>query len=516
VKNDAKLIVWGVRGQQQFYPRITLIDETKIPRKDFLLAPVIYNQTEMHFPPQVLGQMDELLYFILASSYFNSGHQQETITSAERLFAKLSSRNRDGDENIPYIYLFVGCVFYLSDSAASNKSHRDKAVIAYRQGLEQTLGRDADLECLLRSNLGLALFADGKFVEAKEQLIKATELKTTQVVLAYLNLAFITEAGNERGIHPLDNTTAVAAIDKAFQLAPENPLVLYNKASLLAGQGRYEDAIKYLQSALVTNNTTREDVNAKYMNALIHTRIAGAYFEEDVSKYASEIVKEHETAIELLESLKQRQFQIPTVLGALSRSYSQLGFFYLALQDYFTAEKHLKKSLEYDPSNPVAHYNLGKVYLDEAQTAPMVFDRGRLDLAELETKRALDLYPNLIQANNNLGLVCYRKALLTESPTESLSLLNKSREYYYKEIKINPSYAVVDLNLSNTLFVMGSFSQGMQYLEKAKALDSTINMNEVLTAFAEWFSSKGRKTEADRMRKKSDKITSKSNPAAVR
>ncbi len=112
----------------------------------------------------------------------------------------------------------------------------------------------------------------------------------------------------------------------------------------------------------------------------------------------------------------------------------------------------LRKAIELDNDNPIAHNNIALVYLF----------RDRLESAEKHLNRALRLQPNYTEAKNNLGRVYIESKKLREAidvleeATEDLTYTEPQKTYG---------------NLSLAYFEMGDTNSALKYIEKSLNFD---------------------------------------------
>jgi len=102
------------------------------------------------------------------------------------------------------------------------------------------------------------------------------------------------------------------------------------------------------------------------------------------------------------------------------------------------------------PHSPFARRNLGAMYyLDD-----------RLDKAEGEYKKALELNPDEQMAHNNLGLIYMNRGSFQEAEKE-----------YKKELEINPSYDTVHFNLGLLYRQQGEMEKAIEWWQKTIAVN---------------------------------------------
>ncbi len=109
-----------------------------------------------------------------------------------------------------------------------------------------------------------------------------------------------------------------------------------------------------------------------------------------------------------------------------------------------------KNAAENSPHSPLAHRNLGAMYYLDS----------RLDQAEIEYKKSLELNSQEEMVHNNLGLIYMNKNMFEEAEIE-----------YKKELEINPFYDDAYFNLGLLYYKKGEF-------EKAKnSWEETLQIN---------------------------------------
>lgn len=118
----------------------------------------------------------------------------------------------------------------------------------------------------------------------------------------------------------------------------------------------------------------------------------------------------------------------------------------------------------HSPHSPLAQKNLGAMYyLDQ-----------NYSLAEVYSKKALELNPNESMAHNNLGLSYAGEGRLQEAEQE-----------YLNEISINPQYDDAHYNLGLLYFQMGNFAAAQVQWEKTLAIQP--NHRDALAGLQELF-----------------------------
>ena len=235
------------------------------------------------------------------------------------------------------------------------------------------------------NNLGGALFAQGRSVEAIQQYQRALEIKPDFVEARY-NLANALAAQGR-------STEAVEQYQKAFEYRPDNAEEHNNLGTVLLGQGRSTEAIQQYQKALEIKSDFAE---ARYNlgNALAaQGRIA-------------EATEQYEQALRIKPDYVEARSNLANALAAQGRSAE-------AIQQY-------QKVLETKPDNAGARNNLGTVLLGQ----------GRSVEAVEQYQKALDIKPDFAEARYNLANVLAAQGRTAEAI-----------QLYEQALRIKPDYA---------------------------------------------------------------------------
>lgn len=177
-----------------------------------------------------------------------------------------------------------------------------------------------------------------------------------------------------------------------------------------------------------------------------------------------------------------------------SMAHAALGWAYAQQADYENAEKSILRALELDPNNGMAHAFyaelLGNQYLNNI---------GPLDaitLAGEESKVAINLAPNTIEAHRARGYILYITANYEEAVAEfrsaidinanipdlhidlgltyrALALTDDAVQEYTLANTLNPTDTRPSLYASRALAAVGSYGQATQYAEGAVSIDPT-------------------------------------------
>ncbi len=139
------------------------------------------------------------------------------------------------------------------------------------------------------------------------------------------------------------------------------------RAKQSAQEAHWQDAERLLRSYLADHAASAE----------AHYLLAFALFREDNPKDS------------LAEYTHAAQLQRPTALDL-----RWVALDYVLMQDYTDADKWITQSLQWDPSDSEAWYEMGRIKYQENRFAEAI----------AAFQKALVMVPNLVKAENNLGL----------------------------------------------------------------------------------------------------------------
>jgi len=108
------------------------------------------------------------------------------------------------------------------------------------------------------------------------------------------------------------------------------------------------------------------------------------------------------------------------------------------------------KTVKSSPNSSVAHGSLGRAYQE----------KGRLDEAVEQYKRAIAIYPDDYKAHYNLGVVY-----------DQQGLLDKAVQSYQRAVQINPAYPNAHFNLGIIYQTQGLTDQAIGHFRKVTELD---------------------------------------------
>jgi tetratricopeptide (TPR) repeat protein len=220
---------------------------------------------------------------------------------------------------------------------------------------------------------------------------------------------------------------AITAYEEAIQVNPDNPSIYLSTARAQIYTAQYEQALENAERALILNNN----------NPMAHA------------------------------------------LKAWSLDF---------LGDYTQAEAAIKSALELDPDNALAHAVYAEVLMDKAIAGQG--DINAIDKAAEESRTALTLNPNLLEARRARGYILwntgnfeeaiqeYKAALTINDKIADLHLAlgynyyliteyDQAVQSYLQAYALNPTDPIPPYEISRTYATVGDFSQSVQYADQA-------------------------------------------------
>ena len=154
-----------------------------------------------------------------------------------------------------------------------------------------------------------------------------------------------------------------------------------------------------------------------------------------------------------------------------SMAYAVRGWALTRQGDFVTAETSLKKAIEIDPNNGLAHAYyaelLGEMFL--AEVGPF----GAIDLAIEESRVATTLSPNTLEANYARGFILE----ITDNREEAV-------QAYLAAIAINPNIPEIHLALGRTYRVLGAIGNAIDEYTIANTLNPSDPIPDLYTSRA--------------------------------
>jgi serine/threonine-protein kinase len=237
----------------------------------------------------------------------------------------------------------------------------------------------------VRRNLGLALSAQGRWVDAENVFRDALKLEPGDArTHSSLGVILHREGKLEE---------AVAAFWRAIELRPDSVEAHGNLAMTLEKQGKLDEALAVHQKALALDPK----------NARLHCNYGASL--ETLGRYP-EARAAFEEAVRLQPNLAQAHLN----LGGLLCDH---------LHNPDGAIASFRRCLEFDPGSADAHYGLGNAWTDKRLP----------EKAITAYQQAIRLKPNHAWAHCNLGITLAAKGLLAEAIFEYRTALHIQPEY---------------------------------------------------------------------------------------
>lgn len=287
-------------------------------------------------------------------------------------------------------------------------------------------------------------YEDKELKRAQKYYLKTLKLNP-QHVDAYNNLGIVYQDLKNK-------EESKKSYDKAIALNPGYAIAYYNMGFLM--EKDYEDideAMKYYRKAI--------ELNPQYHDAYHNLARLLERTDKELAK------KNYEEAIRLDPKL--------------AKSYIGLGNILRDKGSYAEAIKCYMKTVELEPGEPAAYYNLGCLHH---------IDMGDTDTAAKYYRKAIELNPAYIEAYNNLGNILedenyeeakkhYEKALeINPHYIDALYNLGRlletndlklSRKYYEEVVRHNPKYAKAYTGLGNISRKEKNYPEAQKYYEEA-------------------------------------------------
>ena len=207
------------------------------------------------------------------------------------------------------------------------------------------------------------------------------------------------------------------------KVTPQNYMAVTVLGSLLAKEGRLDDAMVYYQTALAYQPAFPE----------AHFFLGNALDEQGK---LDEAISEYQKALWFRPTQEQTHIFMGMALGKEKR--------------YDEAIAHYDAALKLDPDSAVAENNLARIY----------HTLGQLDVAVQHYNAALKIDPKLALAHNNLGILLLQKGNLAEGTAQLRDAM-----------RLNPTNAETQLNLAFAL------NQQQQWAEAADLLAKNVHGN---------------------------------------
>jgi len=206
----------------------------------------------------------------------------------------------------------------------------------------------------------------------------------------------------------------------AAQQAPDNALIQYQLGSLLAREGRDDQAVPHLEAAVKPESLTPSQaapLGADLALAMSYQRLgrqaeAIPYFQKAVATDPKDPSSLNNLGLALTETGKAKE-AVPYFQRALAANpkdpifHEDLGVAYIQMSDFASAITQFEQAKALDAGNPQLHYDLGLAYKL----------KDRMDDAISELKQAAALDPTLPDPPYTLGILLMQLGQLGEAAT---------------------------------------------------------------------------------------------------
>ena len=238
---------------------------------------------------------------------------------------------------------------------------------------------------------------------------------------------------------------------------PKDKIILYNKIKMAEGASsdrEYEKALGLLDQVIGEDPGIME---ARQVRANIYLQLDRPEEAAEECKEALQIDPEYSAAIFTLAQAYKKQKKYVEAIAGFERAieldtrdpkpHVNLGEVYLETRDFDRAIVHLEEAISIDPEHSSqAHNSLGAALLEKK----------KLEQAEKELLKALEMRPRIPDAHYNLGLLYEEKGDL-----------KGAMEEYRKEIEIHPGAHPAHFNLALLYGKMGLHREEVQEFQEA-------------------------------------------------
>lgn len=323
-----------------------------------------------------MNPRDAVSQYFLGRSKYNERHFDEAV-SAFKECLKLDPKYVGAADNLGLAYEGLGKI--------------DEAIGAYKTAIAAANGGDAKPYF----DLGTLLTENGKTQEALPYLVQAVRIKPgdagahRELGKAYLELNRLPEAQAE--------------LEKAAKLAPENGPTHFLLARVFRKRGMEDEARVETDrySALTGAHSTPETPMQEARSLLEQGRLPEAekIMREYLGVHKSSadahfllgyiLFKEENAKASLAEYTEGAKYRKPT-----AAELEVVASDYVLLKDYPDADKWFSKAVEWNPTDTLGWYYLGRTKYNE----------NRFDEAIAAFEKCLKLEPQNVKAEDNLGL----------------------------------------------------------------------------------------------------------------
>lgn len=156
------------------------------------------------------------------------------------------------------------------------------------------------------------------------------------------------------------------------------------------------------------------------------------------------------------------QIQKAQTLDPLNpRILARLGMVHFYLNQDALAEKHYRTALAINPYDYNTWFNLGELYLSQANEAT------RAPIVQNKTQAALESYLAALALNPSLGSAHFRTGMILNGNAQHREAI----QHLQAALQQDPHSVRILLQLSTAWEQLGDLSQAMNYLEQAHAVD---------------------------------------------
>ena len=366
---------------------------------------------------------------------------------------------------------------------------------AYGVMLDEAKNYEASME---QYNLAL------QYGDKSPELLEILESKWTQNVVnapadshGYINLgAIYQKQGNLEA--------ARAQYQKAYQLNPDDEVVMYNLASLFVQQKNYQGALS-IYNNLLLKNPNKIDVleyKATALKELMRYEEAIEVYEKIVSLNPNNAFAKSEIENITMNNYSGDKLINYLALKATNNPKSYEAQFNYALELHKnklnpTALSYYKKALEIDPTKEEVYLNLAQIYIEEKKYAEAndICQKGLIMLPKSEKLKnyVLDIKTYSAGSQYELATQLYEQKEYRRALAEYLKIQKKTPEvqmaiascywqlldyqnankYYQEVLKSAPNTIEALLNSAYAYYSMNDYENAKIMAKKLLALDKT-------------------------------------------
>jgi len=266
---------------------------------------------------------------------------------------------------------------------------------------------------------------------------------------------------------------AHAELSQALNIRPDHEETLKYKVKLYEQEGRYEEAIPYLQklvelaAAPEPHQITLAEFRSKLGQAEDAINDYAALMEKNPENRAQylgkmgqvyfdqqrypEAIDCFQTLLNEQEIIKDPQF-IEGIRSQLAASLCNQGVLCFEKGDYVQAIDNYVQALEYDEANPDIHYNMGK-----ALTRTNEHNKALEHL-----QKAIALNPGDIGSYYEIAVVQDEKGMINEAIAS-----------YHKVLELDPRNLNATFGLGTLFGIQGDMDKAIQFLSAAVSINPT-------------------------------------------